>query len=128
VEGAADASGNVISSLKWAGEKNSQEKRFEDAIDSLTSRAKVEKRPEIASEILDGYAKYIKWTRDTYTSNSDKALKLLERCTYELKNEETLKNDLKFVKMWIEYVSSNTNCCNAEVITLHLTPFFSLFI
>lgn len=32
-------------------------------------------------EMLDAYINYIKWTRDTYPTNSDKSLKLLEVST-----------------------------------------------
>lgn len=53
--------------------------------------------------LLETYIRYFKWVRDTYPSSTDKALKLLEKCTYELKSDATLRNDTRFVKMWIEY-------------------------
>ena len=79
-------------------------------------------------ELLMTYIKYLKWIRDSFPSNKDKALQLLEvhrrflhsniihpkyrdavvlqRCTFELKEDEKLKNDPQFVKVWIEYVRS----------------------
>eukprot|EP01035_Chromulina_nebulosa_P019674 gene19674-25592_t len=59
--------------------------------------------------LLDSYIKYIKWTRDTYPSNNEKTLVLLERCTVELKDNEDLKNNIKFVKCWIEYADMVKN-------------------
>ena len=53
--------------------------------------------------VLEAYIRYFKWIRDTYPSSTDKALKLLEQCTCELKSDPTLRNDTRFVKMWIEY-------------------------
>lgn len=53
--------------------------------------------------LLDAYIRYFKWVRDTYPSSTEKALKLLEQCTCELKGDATLRNDARFVKMWIEY-------------------------
>ncbi|KAJ1390469.1 Mad3/BUB1 homology region 1-domain-containing protein, partial [Ochromonadaceae sp. CCMP2298] len=52
---------------------------------------------------LAAYIQHLKWVRDTYPSSSDRALQLLERCTYELKSETSLQNDTRFVKLWIEY-------------------------
>jgi hypothetical protein len=45
---------------------------------------------------LAAYIKHLKWVRDTYPSSSDKALQLLERCTYELKSETSLQNDTRY--------------------------------
>jgi Cu/Zn superoxide dismutase len=55
--------------------------------------------------LLDAYVQYFKWTRDAFPSSSDKAQQLLERATAELslKNNAEVKNEPRFVKMWIEY-------------------------
>jgi len=53
--------------------------------------------------------RYFKWIRDTYPSDSNKALLLLERCTYEFKDNDKYRNDSRFVKMWIEYVSNKNS-------------------
>ena len=78
------------------------------SIDVNASEQSYEDRLTVAlngpSEVLlDAYIAYFKWIRDTFPSNSAKALHLLERCTCALKDNTALKNDLRFVKMWIEY-------------------------
>ena len=88
------------------------EKDFDNKIDSLLSHrdkqnvdglAVTDSSLSLSKQILDEYIKYFKWLRNTYTSNSQKALKVLEKCTYDLKNETEVKNDTRFVKLWIEY-------------------------
>jgi len=49
--------------------------------------------------------RHFKWIRDTFPSDLSRSLAFLERCTNDLKSNEGLKNDIRFVKMWIEYVS-----------------------
>ena len=51
------------------------------------------------------YENQFKWIRDNFPTDASRLLKLLERCTFELKAEKELSNDIRFVKMWIEYVS-----------------------
>ncbi len=58
------------------------------------------------TELLETYISYYKWVRDTYPSSSEKALKVLEECTYTLNKKDSsncIKNNIKYVKMWIEY-------------------------
>ena len=55
---------------------------------------------------LDAYVKYFKWTRDTYPSDVSKTLELLERCTLALSHNDKYKNDIRFVKLWIEYADA----------------------
>jgi hypothetical protein len=77
-----------------------REKVFENMI--LESKS-----PESSTEcILDCYVKYFKWIRDTFPSDCTRALALLERCTCDLSHEEKYKNDIRFVKLWIEYADS----------------------
>lgn len=49
-----------------------QEKIFENNLKMKVPDEKSE------TEMLDAYLQYIKWTRDTYPTNSEKTLKLLE--------------------------------------------------
>lgn len=53
---------------------------------------------------LSTYESYLKWTCDRYPSDTAKRMRILERCTCELKSEECLRNEPRFIKMWIEYV------------------------
>jgi hypothetical protein len=69
---------------------------------------------ESGSQKLTCYIKHLKWVRDAYPSSSDKALALLERCTYELKGESSLSDDSRFIKVYtaIYYCSLVfTTCC-----------------
>jgi len=70
-----------------------QEAAFERGIAGLSD----------SRQLLDAYVQYFKWTRDAFPSSSDKAQHLLERATAELKDNAELKNEPRFVKMWIEY-------------------------
>jgi len=56
-----------------------------------------------SNELLVVYMSYFKWIKDTFPSSQERQLALLERATCELKENEDLKNDVRFVKMWIEY-------------------------
>ena len=85
------------------------------------------------TELFEVYVSYFKWTRDTFPSNNEKTVKILEvfiatileyliqtlsllaclrplfnflqDCTCKFKDQEGLKNDDRFIKMWIEYVT-----------------------
>ena len=58
----------------WNNGKQATEEGFEAAIKELKELTSAN-APE---QLLEKYAKYIKWTRDTYISDTTKALKLLE--------------------------------------------------
>ena len=51
-------------------ENNSRDIIFEDSIIAASKSS--------PKELLDAYSLYFKWTRDTYPTNTEKALKLLE--------------------------------------------------
>ena len=55
--------------LKTSKVENIQEKYFEN---------KLNETGKTSEEILDVYVSYIKWARDTYPTNPDKSLKILE--------------------------------------------------
>ena len=59
--------------------------------------------------LLDVYVKHYKWIRDTYPSDNSKSLTFLERATFDLKENESCRNDSKLVKMWCEYADSVRN-------------------
>ncbi len=104
-------------------------KQIQDSLQESEFEKILIKQEAVPAQLLDAYVQYFKWVRDTFPTNSDKALKLLEvsdteycsfevsqilkrnltlifpqRCTFSLKGEESVKNDHRFVKMWIEYV------------------------
>ena len=58
-----------------------------------------------ADNLLAG--RFIKQTQDTFKSGGQKAelLPLLERCTRELQNDDRYKKDIRYLRVWIQYVS-----------------------
>ena len=81
-------------------ERQAAQASFERQIDSFFNRDAFNRDN---SELLDIYVNYFKFTRAEYPSNQQIALKVLEKCTLHLKDDEALKNDVRFVKLWIEY-------------------------
>lgn len=51
--------------------------------------------------------RFIKWTQETFAAGGHKAelLPLLERCTCELQGEERYRNDVRYLRVWVQYVS-----------------------
>lgn len=52
---------------------------------------------------------YIKWCQETFHSGGHKAeiVPLLERCTRELQKHEKYRNDIRYLRVWIQYVSGS---------------------
>ena len=50
----------------------------------------------------------IKWTQNTFKSGGHEAelLQLLERCTRELQDKDNYKDDIRYLRIWIQYVST----------------------
>ena len=59
---------------------------------------------KVQQTVLEAYLLFFKWTRDTYPNSSEKALGVLESATKDLKDDESIKNDARYIKLWIEYV------------------------
>ena len=51
--------------------------------------------------------RFIKWTQDTFKTGGHQAelLPLLERCTRELQDRLQYKSDIRYLRVWIQYVS-----------------------
>ena len=49
----------------------------------------------------------IKWTQDTFKAGGHQAelLPILERCTRELQGIDKYRTDLRYLRVWIQYVS-----------------------
>ena len=87
---------------KELGEKD-DEQRFEKQIKAAKEAIEpTDDGPSKASKILDAYLAYYKWIRNTYASSHDKTRAVLERVTSELKDVAEMKNNDKYVKLWIE--------------------------
>lgn len=81
------------------------ERRLSDT-ERAPSSASQPTAPPADADQLGVWLQYIKWTQDTLPSEHTALLQLLERCTAVFQDEERYKNDLRYVKTWIEYVSS----------------------
>jgi hypothetical protein len=55
---------------------------------------------------LETWLEYIKWTKDTFVSGGQKSelLPLLERCTREFHGREEYRDDIRYLRVWIQYV------------------------
>ncbi|WPT13100.1 Putative inactive serine/threonine-protein kinase bub1 [Picochlorum sp. SENEW3] len=54
---------------------------------------------------LETWLEYIKWTKDTFVSGGQKSelLPLLERCTREFHGREEYRDDIRYLRVWIQY-------------------------
>lgn len=52
--------------------------------------------------------RFIKWTQETFASGGHQAelIPLLERCTRELQDLPQYKDDVRYLRVWIQYVSA----------------------
>jgi hypothetical protein len=99
VKGLSAALSSSSSSSSSFSSLAAQEKVHEEACESAAKGGS-------ASDVLDRYCQYIKWVRDAFPTQQEKTLKLLERATHACKDEASLKNDVRLVKIWIEYADS----------------------
>jgi spindle assembly checkpoint component MAD3 len=90
-------SGGFLSQEK---ERQATMSTFDRQIDSFLNRDEASRDN---SELLNVFTSYFKYARTEYPSSQDKALKVLERCTLLLKDDDAMRNDCRFVKLWIEY-------------------------
>ena len=51
--------------------------------------------------------RFIKWTQETFKAGGHKAelLPLLERCTRELQGNAKYSDDVRYLRIWVQYVS-----------------------
>lgn len=57
---------------------------------------------------LDSYLQYIKWIRENYRSgNTHESLliQVLERTTHDFKDDDYYKNEIRYFKVWLEYIT-----------------------
>jgi checkpoint serine/threonine-protein kinase len=55
---------------------------------------------------LEGWLDYIRWTKDTFVSGGQKSelVPLLEKCTRAFHDSEQYRNDIRYLRVWIQYV------------------------
>lgn len=55
---------------------------------------------------LESWLEYIRWTKDTFVSGGQKSelVPLLEKCTRAFHDSEQYRNDVRYLRVWIQYV------------------------
>ena len=109
--------GERLAVVKPTAELESINKKQEESFEQMICKAKenavsvsvtgIDVDPNQTPGLLEVYLLYFKWVRDTFPSSSDKALHVLEAATCDMKDDVKLKNDIRFIKLWIEYVSKS---------------------
>lgn len=72
-------------------------------------------RPEYLEELDDPlhvYIQYVKWIRENYKTGNTKEsqlIKVLERTTHDFKDDDYYKNEVRYFKMWLEYITYSEN-------------------
>ena len=58
-------------------------------------------------DVLSLWKEYIQWIEDNYPSLNKESgiINVLERCTRSLLHEEKYKDDLRYLQIWLKYVS-----------------------
>jgi checkpoint serine/threonine-protein kinase len=57
---------------------------------------------------LESYLQYIKWIRENYTTgntNESLLIQVLERTTHDFKDDPYYKNEVRYFKVWLEYIT-----------------------
>ncbi len=64
---------------------------------------------------LSASNRFIKWTQETFAAGGHKAelLPLLERCTRELQADGRYAGDVRYLRVWVQYVSFGPSCPSA---------------
>lgn len=78
-----------------------------------SQRAEFEKMldPTILQDLddpLDLYLQYIKWIRENYktgNTNESELIQVLERITHDFKDDDYYKNEIRYFKVWLEYIT-----------------------
>ncbi|GLD92997.1 hypothetical protein PINS_up001589 [Pythium insidiosum] len=58
---------------------------------------------------LSAWAQYIKWIEVNMPEDTRKRFSVLEKCTRELKDHARYKNDIRYIRMWIQYADLVSN-------------------
>lgn len=57
---------------------------------------------------IEPYIEYIKWIHASYTTgniNDSGLIKILERTTHDFKDDDYYKNEIRYFKVWLEYIN-----------------------
>ena len=64
--------------------------------------------------------RFIKWTQETFRAGGHQAelLPLLERCTRELQDKQQYKSDIRYLRVWIQYVGTKSEGCKLDMLMM----------
>jgi len=65
----------------------------------------VEIKDYTGDDPLANWLEYCKWIDNHYPSDTRKIFTILERCTREFKDQKKYRNDIRYMRIWIRYVS-----------------------
>lgn len=55
--------------------------------------------------IANTVCRYIRWAQQSYTNGTKELIPLVERCADQFINDPVYKDDDRYIKVWIHYVS-----------------------
>ena len=80
-------------------------------------RAQFQKRIEEASGSTDPLAswlEYYEWAKESFPTSRKEQLKVVQSATKLFRNNEAYKQDARYLRLWIIYVSSNQTLCSYD--------------
>ncbi|KAJ0402528.1 hypothetical protein P43SY_000791 [Pythium insidiosum] len=78
----------------------------------VAALAKEEERKVIEYEgddPLSAWVQYVKWIEVNMPEDTRKRFGVLEKCTRELKDHARYKNDIRYIRLWIQYADLVSN-------------------
>ncbi|VEU20701.1 DEKNAAC101550 [Brettanomyces naardenensis] len=62
---------------------------------------------ESLDDPLEPYIEYLRWIRESFPSgnNNSELIQLLEKATHDFKDDEYYKNEIRYFKIWLEYIN-----------------------
>lgn len=83
-----------------------QSASYDQLCSTITSRGgNVEITKEEYEDPLSVWLEYYNWAKDAYPNTSKEYLRVIERCTSLFKDSKVYHNDIRFIKLWMRYVS-----------------------
>uniref|UniRef100_M4BR35 BUB1 N-terminal domain-containing protein n=1 Tax=Hyaloperonospora arabidopsidis (strain Emoy2) TaxID=559515 RepID=M4BR35_HYAAE len=85
------------------------------AHDSVQTKLRLETEMKTREAAIAAYAgddplahwlEYVRWLEVQMPEDTRKKFKVLEKCTRELKDDRKYRNDMRYVRLWIQYVRS----------------------
>lgn len=81
-------------------------------VEKLAQDMEAKIRAYVGDDPLHEWVQYIRWIEIHLPEDTRKKFSVLEKCTRVLKEESRYKDDIRYVRLWIQYVS--TSCVGAQ--------------